>query len=478
MEQDRIRLQSEFHLIPTASGQLLFHIPTFTLLEVDHQFADVIRKYSAGAPLSETIAGTTLDAGSALQSVQALLEAVDQCPTAEVHAGGIHLKLLTTHKCNLRCPYCYASGGDYGKPVADLSPADATRILDVMRRTVGEIGSITLFGGEPTLNLDAVEAICNYFAERHANGEIEALPRYTLSTNGTNVTTRLLDLVNRHQIALTVSIDGPEQVTNRTRVDRAGQGVHARIAGGISRLLAEAGVPVTYEATYTSLHEQAGVSFFDVMDYLERDLHLPMGMVSRCAGPASDPLTPKQLDPGANLLALTDREFDRLLQAEPLPGSSEVVMGAIDALVGQWARDYVCPIGVSHFAITPDGDVYPCQLYIGAGTAFCMGNVGDPEFGPGSPRWDAVLQRFTGIKTSENPKCLRCWLRPLCNGCPGANYLETGITSEMSEQFCETRRAYMERILVRLYETQQDPVLWERLVANVQGLSHSATPEC
>lgn len=107
------------------------------------------------------------------------------------------LILTLTRRCNLRCAYCPTV--KHGVP--DLSADDARRAIDLFVARYGG-GDIKLFGGEPLLCPDVVEAVLTHVSDA---SDVSVY----LSTNGTRFTAEILDLLRAHPRAtVTLSMDG------------------------------------------------------------------------------------------------------------------------------------------------------------------------------------------------------------------------------------------------------------------------------
>ncbi len=149
---------------------------------------------------------------------------------AEIHASLannlLRLILMPTEACNFRCTYCYE---DFA--AGRMAPAVVHGVKQFLSRRAAELDVLTLswFGGEPLLARDVVEDVMT-----HARGLAAANPRLELhadiTTNGylltPSVVARLVDLgVRTYQ----VSLDGPPQAHDRTRVCAGGGPTSARI---------------------------------------------------------------------------------------------------------------------------------------------------------------------------------------------------------------------------------------------------------
>ncbi|MES2640416.1 MAG: radical SAM protein [Myxococcota bacterium] len=107
------------------------------------------------------------------------------------------LILTITRRCNLRCAYCPTVKDG----VPDLSVDDARRAIDLFVSRYGG-GDIKLFGGEPLLRPDIVEAVVTHVSN------VSDVSVY-LSTNGTRFDAGILDLLRAHpRVTLTLSMDG------------------------------------------------------------------------------------------------------------------------------------------------------------------------------------------------------------------------------------------------------------------------------
>ncbi|GHH95752.1 radical SAM protein [Streptomyces capillispiralis] len=146
--------------------------------------------------------------------------------TSSLRDDSLHLILLPTEKCNFRCTYCYEdfSIGRMGPQVIEGVKRLIDRRIDGLRSL-----SVSWFGGEPLLALPVIEDISAHIIERAA-----AMPDLTYSADMTT-NAYLLDRstaehlsrlgITEHQ----VSLDGPQSLHDRTRVQANGAGSFRRI---------------------------------------------------------------------------------------------------------------------------------------------------------------------------------------------------------------------------------------------------------
>lgn len=140
-------------------------------------------------------------------------------------------------RCNLNCTYCYVYNmGDVGwrgQPgrldgrVQQTLVEQLTQLLERQQRPF----SIVLHGGEPFL-LGAKRLYSLFRALR------ESVPVCGLhvQTNGTLLDPTVLDTCAEFGVRISVSLDGPEDITDQFRVDHRGRGSFGRVKRGIDLL--------------------------------------------------------------------------------------------------------------------------------------------------------------------------------------------------------------------------------------------------
>lgn len=163
--------------------------------------------------------------------------------------------ILKVHsRCNLDCDYCYVYHS------ADTSWQAKPRVMElaVGRQVVRRIAEhavahrlpdvrVVLHGGEPLLlGAGGLGELLGVFERGLAEAEVPV--RFSLQTNGVLLTPDLLDVLRRHQVGVSVSLDGtraghdrhrrfPSRRGSRGRV-REGRGSHGLVLEGLARLAA------------------------------------------------------------------------------------------------------------------------------------------------------------------------------------------------------------------------------------------------
>ena len=132
--------------------------------------------------------------------------------------------LHIAHDCNLRCKYCFASTGDFGKGRKLMPVETGKKAIDFLLEHSGSRHNLELdfFGGEPLMNWDAVKEIIAY--ARSKEQEYNKCFRFTVTTNGMLLSDENIDFINREMKNVVLSLDGRKCVNDAMRLTVNGKG--------------------------------------------------------------------------------------------------------------------------------------------------------------------------------------------------------------------------------------------------------------
>ena len=145
------------------------------------------------------------------------------------------LLLILTENCNLRCRYCALSEVyplNRWRTQRTMSFETARDAIDwYYELTKGQLErnprkrmGLSLYGGEPTMNMPLLKRILEYVRDRYPE---TFLP--VMTTNGTLLTPKNVPVLVEHGVQLAISLDGTEEEHDRLRVDSRDRGTHAQI---------------------------------------------------------------------------------------------------------------------------------------------------------------------------------------------------------------------------------------------------------
>lgn len=179
------------------------------------------------------------------------------------------LYLVLSKECNFSCAYCPVPGFDLrGKTVkmpnntaASALRAWANCICDSHDPTLEYF--IILYGGEPTLNRDAIIFVLEEIANLKSAGKIPQNVRVMLSSNGSLFDKELVHILARTSTLVAVGCDGPDEYHNSMRVDNSGATTYDTVRSAIAALV-DAGVVTYLSVSVTPRNIQAISSFSTV----------------------------------------------------------------------------------------------------------------------------------------------------------------------------------------------------------------------
>lgn len=352
--------------------------------------------------------------------------------------------LHISHDCNLRCKYCFASTGDFGKG-RKLMPFEVGKaaIDFLLEKSVGrENLEVDFFGGEPLMNFDVVKQIVEY--ARSKEEEYHKNFRFTITTNGMLLDDDTIDYINKEMYNVVLSIDGRKEVNDRMRVRVDGSGCYDRILPKFKKLVDGRGDKEYYvRGTYTKYN----------LDFSEDVMHLyEAGFDEISVEPVIESpeeayaITEEDLD---QIYAEYDKLVDRIGAIRKSGKHINFFHFMIDLDQGPCVikRLRGCGSGNEYVSITPDGDIYPCHQFVGH-DEYKMGNIEGGTFN------NDIKKEFAGCHVYSKPACQECWARFYCSGgCNANNFVFNGDIHKAYELSCKIQRKRIEcAILMKVLE--------------------------
>ena len=137
------------------------------------------------------------------------------------------LSLEIINKCNLNCAYCYL--GD--KKNTYMSLETAYKAIEIAiheaQKQYDKRLIVYFIGGEPLLAFDTMYSIVEYV--RNSCKECGLHCEFSTTINGTLITEEIADFFILNKFDVKLSLEGPEQVHDRNRIDYAGNGSFKKI---------------------------------------------------------------------------------------------------------------------------------------------------------------------------------------------------------------------------------------------------------
>ena len=412
-----------FHLFELNGLRFLFDVPTSVSLQLDdiaYKFIEEMKKNSFENTKKKMCANYSQ---SLIKSVVTEFEKLKRyglfsdfiLPKKRLSFKQIslyrphHFVMMVTQKCNLRCRYCYAKGGNYGGDEILMTQNTAFKAVDFLvdNSSKRECG-ITFFGGEPLINFNIIRETVHY-AKRRATEKGKKF-RFNITTNGTLLTDEIIRFLIKEKFNLLLSFDGPKEIHDYSRVYPNGQGSYEIINKNITKLLNYTGFRFSVRATVTrnctSLRHLS--QFFTQKKLSKVYIH---------------PISPRRSDKNSDYLNLGHDDYKILLKEyeqlaldiiKKYKDRKPIVFNPfkkyLDLLKNNTKRFFSCGVCKGMLAINVDGNIFPCHRFVGIDNFI----IGDLDHWLDAKKILGIFQKFNKAREV----CNSCWAVFLCaKGC-------------------------------------------------------------
>ena len=324
--------------------------------------------------------------------------------------------------CNLACPYCFASQGLYSKSSTSWMSADvAEKATTAMLSEHPYVARVKYFGGEPFMNLDAIEASFDVLDdfEKSGRGSIERV----CVTNMTIFSPRIVKLVRRG-LRITFSVDGPPGVHDANRKFTSGRGSFAKIVEVLEEYRRVGVRPSAVECVYTPRHLKEGITLGALDSYLRSTFDVDDVIIVPCFD------GPVRANHG-NLVG--EAEFAEILRDDAAEfESSRLSQGLLEKqnaplmqLIGKRPATGWCGLGVETLTVAQDGSLLPCYTLLQDAAQWTLRLVArDSE--TETVGCADIYRRLRAADPRRSRSCSDCDIREVCRGCPGGILAQGG----------------------------------------------------
>jgi len=259
-----------------------------------------------------------------------------------------YVTIFLTGKCNLRCIYCYASGGGKEKSTIPFEIAKSAIDLiinNALSKNQKGIGVGFHGGGEPTLAWQTLVKCVEYTKRKTLATGLKI--NFSIASNGV-ISAKRLDWIMDNFTSLNLSLDGTEDIQNYHRPLVNGKGSYDKVIETVNKMN-DRKFPYGVRATVTArsvAYLDKYVEFFGTMCKM-RTIHFePSFSCGRCLYTGTEAPSPDEFIAGY-------RKAQKV--AEKL-GISIFYSGA---RLNTITRIF-CKASGDSFCVTPQGDVTSC----------------------------------------------------------------------------------------------------------------------
>jgi uncharacterized protein len=474
-----LRVLPACHVFTIGTDHYAYDLHTQQILAVEPELAAVLRGERGTAAARAVLRRAQAEEGLFLTRRPRLVPWQTE-PGTEVDQGLQHLVLTVTEACNLRCAYCL-HGADldwvrsHGARRMSVEAALQATAYFLDRRDAARAPVISFYGGEALLNFEVVKAVVAAVRE-HPKGA-EAI--FAIDTNGVLLDNAVLDLAVQENIHLQISLDGPQPIHDRYRIEAGGQPTFARIMTNIGRALdldPTAASRLTYVVTLAPPVDLMAVAdlFAVFPPYVERGVAAQPRVTVNFANLKNQDWAPDQeeavgLSPVAEQV---ENARDIYLEAFAIgerQSLSPVIRALFEPELIRFHHRFRGPIGESYtpgancrpgrrkLHVAVDGNFHPCER---TGDVMSIGTIDS------GITTEKVESLYSSFHDALRGRCGDCWALRMCNICFAAQAENVGLVGykfPVPEAACQSVRSHKEKLLkmmVRILEMPPETRSW------------------
>jgi len=304
--------------------------------------------------------------------------------------------VMPNFDCNFACPYCYESH-DHSKRMAKDVETAITKWLGKLIDT-HKVILLNWFGGEPLLSYKTILSIGGYAHERCKERGVSLLSHITTNGYAFNKTI-IAQLIDIEIFSYQITVDGPPDIHNRTRILKSGGGSFERVYSNILQLVeADKRVKISLRVNYNhnNLH-----SIPELLSLFPPSVRPQLRVVYEPIFGNSELSATKNIS--AEEISSSVAKYYALASKMGF----DVVLGGLG--IGKLVYCYA--EREEQYIVNYNGEVFKCSV-----SDFSSSNrvgyiSGDGDFIKDGPKWDT----WVNMKLFED-KCEPCVFLPLCMG--------------------------------------------------------------
>jgi uncharacterized protein len=340
--------------------------------------------------------------------------------------------------CNLDCSYCFYLDRE-ADPYKSLPARRMTR--DTLERLVDTYlfysypnATFAFQGGEPTLaGLDFFVDLVNFQKQFGRDGHNVS---NALQTNGVLLNDDWAQLFHDYNWLIGLSLDGPEDINDTYRFNKAGHGTWKQVIRGIEALQRnKADFNVLCVLSQANVHRPKELYKFYKSLGVDNIQYIPLAEFDGQGNRLPFTITPEEY--GKFLVETFDLWWPdrRKIRIRCFDNIAEAVAGMKP---GSCTMHETCD---SYVVVEYNGDIYPCDFFVEGG--WKLGNINLDS-------WPEIARRtrrfsFAQKKTLAHPECQVCEYQSICHGgCPKFRHGPRGQFEDL-DYFCASYKMIFRR---------------------------------
>lgn len=280
------------------------------------------------------------------------------------------------------------------------------------------------------MNEDVIYFAVNYI-NKVARDENKVI-NYTMTTNGTIINEKIVNLIKNNKFTVVVSIDGLEEIHNRNRPFLTGELSFNNVIENIKTFK-----DIAANSMANMVVKREDIPFLKESVESLWNMGIEAVNASLCFG-KDDVYTYEDLEVWNNQIKeLADITYNNLVN-----GKRFVLANLMESMRNITNKKLAsCTLfNNGTFVFSADGDIYKCHRNVG-NQKFKLANIDDKNI-------DILNHKLKKVKIE---KCSNCWAQLLCDdGCPYEHELNTGSINKPSYDWCNKTKI-MQKESLKLY---------------------------
>lgn len=345
-----------------------------------------------------------------------------------VQTNVFQFNVANTRKCNMNCRYCYDHQDNKENFLNSsfMTNEIGKKIIDELLISSGDLTDlgICFIGGEALVHQSVIECMVNYAEEK--SGKYNKTIYFTIYTNGTLLTNKIVKWANDHNVSFVLSLDGNANVHNKNRRYLSGRGTHADVIKAAKLILEEHFSP---NKEVRAVFDDPNESPIDVLDYL---VGLGFNRLSIVPSYNAENIGYDKHVEKWKQLCTHYHEYlknNLIVSLSPFTEQIKRIIKPKHFITSY----YPCNIGSSALGIDSEGDIYPCHHFWGE-TDMKIANIKN-----GVPSLDSRKSLYFSVE--ERNDCRNCWAKHICGGeCYHRSYTIGKGYSGVDRQTCKEKK--------------------------------------
>lgn len=351
----------------------------------------------------------------------------------EVAPKNLMLRLLLTNRCNFSCTYCQMKKMTNGKKPTTINKESIDKILDKIKLETYDYITVHFSGGEPLLALDLIEHMCNKMRSLNIKNV-----RYAISTNGSLLNEKSIQVLKKYNVQTIVSIDGVTDIENKHRISQGKQTTTSKIFNGLNAAL-ENDLPVGISMVYNG---EPIENIIKSISYLKEKFDIKSVGFNYLHYAGFEKIEHDKSI--AYMQKYAEALFEVYNYCRLNNIFEEQSNRIIEPIIMQKFRTGHCSSQSSQVTIMPNGQISPCKTFASANKDCCS-----------LESWlsnnETSLQLFKwwhNRKTDSINGCSTCKLRGVCGGgCCYEAYVDNNTIMTPDRRYCVVPQYIMKKLI-------------------------------